>query len=169
MPEAIVVHDRHGNAEIHMPKLHKQPYGSRFIAASYKCTTKFLSKILITCLNTIMTHYRQYCNGIYARTGVNCFWVIENSQQVLGTLSRINYFSLAKHNDSYDFSTLYTSIPHDSQTAIKDSLTHRPSSQGWASSVRFYVVLLCAYPCLLLCKIVCPWGTSGVFLSFFLG
>ena len=55
----------------------------------------------------------QYCNGIYARTGVNCFWVIENSQQVLKTLIRINYFSLAKHNDSYDFSTLYTSIPHD--------------------------------------------------------
>ena len=56
----------------------------------------------------------------------------------------------------------------ESWLAIKDSLTHRPSSQGWASSVRFYVVLLCAYPCLLLCKIVCPWGTSGVFLSFFL-
>ena len=38
-----------------------------------------------------------------------------NSQQVLNTLSRINYFSLAKHNDNYDFSTLYyTSIPHDS-------------------------------------------------------
>ena len=33
---------------------------------------------------------------------------------MLNTLSRINYFSLAKHNDSYDYSTLYTSIPHDS-------------------------------------------------------
>ena len=97
-----------------LPKLHKQPYGSRFITASHKCTTKPLSKILTTCLNTIMTHYRQYCNGIYARTGVHCFWVIENSQQVLNTLSRINYFSLAKHNDNYDFSTLYTSVPHDS-------------------------------------------------------
>ena len=54
----------------------------------------------------------------------------------------------------------------ESWLAIKDSLTHRPSSQGWASSVRFYAVLLCACPCLLLCKIVCPWDTSGVFLSF---
>ena len=27
---------------------------------------------------------------------------------------RINYFSSARHSDSYDFSTLYTSIPHDS-------------------------------------------------------
>ena len=97
-----------------LPKLHKRPYGERFIAASYKCTRKPLSKILTTCLNMIIIHYRQYCNGIYARTGVNCFWVIENSQQVLNTLSRINYFSSAKHNDSHDFSTLYTSIPHDS-------------------------------------------------------
>ena len=60
-----------------------------------------------------MTHLRQYCNGVYCRTGVNCFWVIENSQQVLSTLDRVNYFSSAKHSDSYDFSTLYTSIPHD--------------------------------------------------------
>ena len=28
-------------------------------------------------------------------------------------LDRINYFSSAKHSDSYDFSTLYTSIPHE--------------------------------------------------------
>ena len=55
---------------------------------------------------------------------------------------------------------------YNRHTAIIDSLTHHPSSQGWASSDRFYVVLLCACPCLLLCKIVCPWDTSGVFLSF---
>ena len=40
--------------------------------------------------------------------------MIENSQQVLSTLKKINYFSSAKHCDSYDFSTIYTSIPHDS-------------------------------------------------------
>ena len=35
------------------------------------------------------------------------------------TLSNINYFSTAKHFDSYDFSTLYTSIPHtDLKTAL---------------------------------------------------
>ena len=56
-----------------LPKLHKQPYGSSFIAASYRCTTKPLSKLLICCLNTIMTHFRQYCNGIYCKRGVNCF------------------------------------------------------------------------------------------------
>ena len=68
----------------------------------------------------VSRHFRQYCNGIYCKTGVNCFWIIDNSQQILSALSKINYFSTAKHLDSYDFSTLYTSIPH---TSLKEALT----------------------------------------------
>ena len=67
-----------------------------------------------------MNHFKQYCNGIYRKTGVNCFWVIENSH-VLSVLSRMNYFSSAKHSASYDFSILYTSIPHGS---LKNALKH---------------------------------------------
>ena len=95
-----------------LPKLHKQPYGTRFIAASHKCTTKPLSRLLTSSFKLITKHYKQYCNGMLCRTGVNCFWIIDNSQQVLSTLNKINYFSTAKCFDSYDFSTLYTSIPH---------------------------------------------------------
>ena len=58
-----------------------------------KCSTKPLSKLLTTCLSIISCHFRQYCSGIYCRTGVNCFW-IDNSQQVLSALSKINYFLL---------------------------------------------------------------------------
>ena len=65
-------------------------------------------------------HVREYCNGIYNRTGVNCFWIVDNSQQVLNRIRKTNYFSPAKHFDSFDFSTLYTSIPHDS---LKITLT----------------------------------------------
>ena len=100
-----------------LPKLHKQPYGTRFIAASNKCSTKPLSKLLTTCLSMVSRHFKQYCNGIYCKTGVNCFWIIDNSQQVLSALSKINYFYTAKH---LDFSTLYTSIPH---TSPKEALT----------------------------------------------
>ena len=102
-----------------LPKLHKQLYGARFIAASHKCTTKPLSRLLTSCLKLITTHYKQYCNGIFCRTGVNCFWIIDNSQQVLSALSKINYFSTDKCFDSCDFSTLYTSIPH---AALKEAL-----------------------------------------------
>ena len=97
-----------------LPKLHKSPYGSRFIAALDICTTKPLSRLLTGCLSLVMTHFREYCEGIFKNTGVNCFWIINNSQQVVNTLQNINITSTAKHMDSYDFSTLYTSIPHAS-------------------------------------------------------
>ena len=63
-----------------LPKLHKVPYENRFIVAS---NTKPLSKLLTACFNTIMTHFSQYCDEIYQKTGVSCFWIIKNSQQVL--------------------------------------------------------------------------------------
>ena len=56
-----------------LPKWHQKTYGSRFIAASNKCTTKQLSSLLTSCFKTIITHYKQYCDGIYNHSGINCF------------------------------------------------------------------------------------------------
>ena len=80
-----------------LPKLHKSPFGKRFIAASNKCTTKRLSPLLTACFKTTLTHYKQYCEGMYKRTGVNCFWVIENSMEVLEKLRRINKLMILPH------------------------------------------------------------------------
>ena len=102
-----------------LPKLHKKPYGSRFIAASNKCTTKRLSSLLTSCFKTIITHYKQYCAGIYNHSGINCFWIINNSTEVLDRLHKINKISRAKQFDSYDFATLYTNIPHN---ALKNNI-----------------------------------------------
>ena len=89
----------------------KNPYNSRFNAASNKCTTKRLSSLLTSCFKTIITHYKQYCAGIYNHSGINCFWIINNSTEVLDRLHKINNTSRAKQFDSYDFATLYTNIP----------------------------------------------------------
>ena len=62
-----------------LPKLHKHPYGSRFIAASNKCTTKRLSSLL-TCFKTIITHYKQYCAGIYNHLGLIVFGLLTSQQ-----------------------------------------------------------------------------------------
>ena len=69
-----------------LPKLHKKPYGSRFIAASNTCTTKQLASLLTSCFKTILIHYKQYCDGIYNHSGINCFWIINNSTEVLDRL-----------------------------------------------------------------------------------
>ena len=99
--------------------VHKNPYGTRFTAASKKCSTKCLSKLLTVCLSKITNHFKQYCRGIYSHTGVNCFWIVDNSQQVLSILNKINYFSTAKR---FDFSTSYTSIPNASLKQALSSL-----------------------------------------------
>ena len=96
-----------------LPKMHKQPIGSRFIATSNSCTTKPLSKLLTTCLQLILQHYKEYKNGIIRNTGANSFWIIDNSTQVLYMLNKLNNTTFATHFDSFDFSTLYTNIPHD--------------------------------------------------------
>ena len=59
-----------------LPKLHKNPYGNRFIAASNACTTKPLSGLLTACLTSVLTHYQDYCRGIFNNSNVNSFWVI---------------------------------------------------------------------------------------------
>ena len=93
----------------------KHHYGTRFIAASNRCTTKQLSALLTSCYKTIITHFKQYCSGIYKHTGVNNFWIIaiDNSKEVLDRLQNINKNSRATSFDSYDFATVYTNIPHD--------------------------------------------------------
>ena len=59
-------------------------------------------------------HYKEYCAGIYRNTGINCFWVINNAQSVLHSVQTLNSTFAARELDTFDFSTLYTSISHHS-------------------------------------------------------
>ena len=95
-----------------LPKMHKNPIGSRFIAASSACITKPLSQ-LPSSLKLITTHFKRYCEGIARNTGVNCFWIIDNAAEVLKKLKIENRTKGARHFDSFDLSTLYTNIPHN--------------------------------------------------------
>ena len=96
-----------------LPKMHKNPFGSRFIAASSACTTKPLSQLLTSSLKLITKHFKEYCEGIARNTGANSFWIIDNAAEVLQKLKKLNRTKRAKHFNSFDFSTLYTNIPHD--------------------------------------------------------
>ena len=57
-----------------VPKLHKRPYKSRFIANSSACTTTELSILLTSCLTAIKNHVIKYCTTVYERIGKNLFW-----------------------------------------------------------------------------------------------
>ena len=60
-----------------LPKLHKQPYKSRFIANSSACTTTELSFLLNSCLTTIIKHVIKYCTTVYERNGKKIFWLLK--------------------------------------------------------------------------------------------
>ena len=100
-----------------LPKLHKKPYKARFIANSSSCTTTELSKLLTSCLTTIKNHVIKYCEKVYERSGKNLFWSIKNTCEVLNKLKSRGF--RASSLSTYDFSTLYTTLPHN---LIKDKL-----------------------------------------------
>ena len=69
-----------------LPKLHKRPYKSRFIANSSACTTTELSIRLTSCLTAIKNHVIKYCTTVYERNCKNLFWSIKNSGGILNKL-----------------------------------------------------------------------------------
>ena len=94
------------------PKLHKSPYKHRFIAGSSKCTTKDLSCLLTKLLSTIKDGLVRYCNTKTSGNGVNNIWILKNSTSLLSSLDQLDVRT-AKSVQTFDFSMLYTSIPHD--------------------------------------------------------
>ena len=100
-----------------LPKLHKRPYKARCIANSSSCTTTELSKLLTSCLTAIKAKVIKYCETVYERSGKNMFWPIKNSAEVLSKLKYIGY--QATRLSTYDFSTLYTTLPNN---LIKEKL-----------------------------------------------
>jgi hypothetical protein len=76
-----------------IPKLNKNPYKQRYIAGSSKCSTKPLPLLL--------TYF--HCRSV---------WILKNSKELLENL-KSHDFSKIDSIKTYDFSTLYTTIPHN--------------------------------------------------------
>ena len=95
-----------------IPKLHKDPYKARFIAGSRVCSTKKVSGLLTRCLQAVKNNRESYCNAIFRNSGVNHMWILKNSKELLSKFDKPNYAKI-KCISTWDFSTLYTSIPHD--------------------------------------------------------
>jgi len=94
-----------------IPKMHKKPSKQRFIAASHCCTTKPISALITKCLKLVQQAHKIYCDRIKSFTGFNFFWIIDNSMEVHKLLQNSTK-NKPRNVITYDFSTLYTSIPH---------------------------------------------------------
>ena len=120
--------------------MHKNPYKHRFIAGSSKCSTKPLSILLTKLLTHIKQGLQKYCETSYSRSGVNQMWILKNSKELLEHLQSPNFNHISSIK-SFDFSTLYTTIPH--QTTSKQTRNYHPElfySQKWNRRYKFLVL-----------------------------
>ncbi|MCP4474883.1 MAG: hypothetical protein GY821_10040, partial [Gammaproteobacteria bacterium] len=96
-----------------IPKLHKNPYGHRFITSAKNTTMQELSIAVHKILKGFRDHFQKYCNVIKERTGRNVFWSINNSNEVINILNNNKCCQDAKVVACYDFANLFTTLPHD--------------------------------------------------------
>jgi hypothetical protein len=94
------------------PKMHKNPSGFRFIIASKTCSTKPISKSVSSAFKLIYKQVESYHANSKFFANYNKFWVLQNSDPIISILKRINCKKKAKSIATYDFSTLYTNLPH---------------------------------------------------------
>ena len=94
------------------PKMHKSPVKHHFIAGSSNCTTKQLSSLLTKILTVIKTGQEKYCSIKTSHSGVNNMWIHKNSANLLSSLNHLGVHR-ATSIQTFEFSTQYTSIPHD--------------------------------------------------------
>ena len=56
-------------------------------------------------------HWIKYCEKTYEREGIIYFWSIKNSTEILNRFKKKGF--QASTISTYDFSTLYTTLPHN--------------------------------------------------------
>ena len=95
------------------PKQHKNPLGFRYITAGYNSSLKQLSVLVGICLKSMLhsaKNFSRYKNRFHFR---NDFFVVDGHDEVLDFLNSCNIVHKGRKSIStFDFSTLYTSIPH---------------------------------------------------------
>ena len=94
-----------------IPKMHKNPYKHRFIAGSARCCTKLLSILLTNCLHILSKVFRSTAKQAYSKWGESDV----DPQKFKGVMEHLKSpnFNHITSIKSFNFSTLYTTIPHD--------------------------------------------------------
>ena len=94
-------------------KLHKNPYSYRFITSGRGCAMQPLSIKVSYCLKTVLKVIRSNAKFRYKRTNINHCFIIDNRNPVTNFIKQANQNNYVHSVSTFDFKTLYTSIPHD--------------------------------------------------------
>ena len=80
-----------------------------------------------SCLTAVKKHVIKYCEKVYERSGKNLFWSIKNSSEILDKLKARDFNATSL--STYDFSTLYTTLPHNLIQDKLINLIEKPSRE----------------------------------------
>ena len=105
-----------------LPKLHKNPIKFRFIIAAPNCSIKPLSKVITKIFRLFYRQIETYNAKSEFYSSVKTFWVIQNNQSVIDSINKLNRRNSAKSLKTFDFSTLYTKIPHQKLLEVLNEL-----------------------------------------------
>ena len=92
--------------------MHKNPTKANFIIAAPKCSVKPLSKAVAAALKLIYKETENYNFKTQYYTGVKTFWPVQSSESVIDIINILNARNRAISVSTFEFSTLYTNIPH---------------------------------------------------------
>ena len=93
--------------------MHKNPVGARFIVASKNCSTKPLTEVISNVFKLLYKHVESFHNKSHFYSSFKKFWVVQNSFPIVEQLDKMNSKKNAKRISTFDFSILYTTIPHN--------------------------------------------------------
>ena len=92
--------------------MHKNPIKFRFIIAAPNCSVKPLSQAVTNIFKLFYRQIETYNAKSQFYSSVKTFWVIQNNENVIKSLNKLNTRNNANSISTFDFSTLYTKIPH---------------------------------------------------------
>ena len=105
-----------------LPKKHKNPVKFRFIVAAPECSIKPLARNLTDIFKLFYQQIEQYNKKATFFSGVNTFWCVQNNSPIRKSINKLNLLNKAKSISTFDFSTLYTKIPHNKLIYVLNSL-----------------------------------------------
>ena len=121
-----------------IPKMHKTPIGFRFIIASPQCSLKKLAKDLTSIFRLFYKKIERYHQKGKTWSGINKFWVIQNSKPIIQSVNKLNKRNTAKSLSTFDFSTLYTKIPHDKLIQVLNEIIDFAFKGGTKDLINVY-------------------------------
>ena len=80
-----------------LPKLHKNPYKSRFISNYSHCSPTILSKHMTSALTAVKDHVTKYSETAFSNSNVKYLWSIKNSQVLKYLLSIFQLYTHPCH------------------------------------------------------------------------